>query len=85
MRFRRTVIVGAAGDPTGRYLLPAVAALRQSGLLRKKCDITGVVHDDWTTERFCAPLGGTAGSPCENRRRTYKRGGDRETRDAAID
>lgn len=49
---RRLVIFGASGDLTGRYLLPAVAALLGLGQLPAGFRVVGVARDDWTTEQF---------------------------------
>lgn len=45
------VILGATGDLTARFLLPALAELRHSGLLPNGA-LIGVSHDDWDTSRF---------------------------------
>ena len=48
---RRLVILGAAGDLTGRYLLPALAELEQGG----RCDdlaIVGISRDRWDASEF---------------------------------
>lgn len=45
------IILGATGDLTARFLLPALAELRQSGLLPKGA-IVGVSHDEGDTPQF---------------------------------
>lgn len=54
---RRLVIFGASGDLTARYLMPALAALHQSGQLPDGFRIVGVARDDWNAERFRRHIG----------------------------
>jgi glucose-6-phosphate 1-dehydrogenase len=49
---RRFVILGATGDLTARYLLPALARLHQVGRLSAELSIVGSARDDWETDRF---------------------------------
>lgn len=46
------VILGATGDLTARYLMPALAELRQAGNLSAKFRIVGIARDEWDTEMF---------------------------------
>lgn len=48
----RLVILGAGGDLTGRYLLPAVAQLAAAGCLPEKMRIVGVGMESWDTPGF---------------------------------
>lgn len=48
----QVIILGASGDLTGRYLLPALATLHRAGLLPAGVRILGVARDDWTPEDF---------------------------------
>ena len=52
MTARRVVILGATGDLTGRYLLPALAELDAAGFLPADLAIVGVARDPWETEQF---------------------------------
>jgi glucose-6-phosphate 1-dehydrogenase len=47
----RFIILGATGDLTARYLIPALTELRQQELLPPG-SILGVGQDDWDTGRF---------------------------------
>ncbi len=47
----RFIILGATGDLTARYLIPALTELRQRELLPHG-SILGVGQDDWNTEQF---------------------------------
>lgn len=49
---RKLLIFGASGDLTGRYLVPALAVLQQSGQLPSDFHIVGLAREEWTTERF---------------------------------
>lgn len=49
---RRLVILGASGDLTSRYLLPALARLHEAKVLPRGVKIVGVARDDWDTETF---------------------------------
>lgn len=44
---RRLVVLGASGDLTGRYLLPALARLAETSCLPEGFEITGIAQDDW--------------------------------------
>jgi glucose-6-phosphate 1-dehydrogenase len=46
------VILGATGDLTARYLLPALGALRAAGHLDERFRLTGVGREDWTDDVF---------------------------------
>jgi glucose-6-phosphate 1-dehydrogenase len=48
----RLVVVGATGDLTARYLLPALAALRAAGHLDDRFQFTCADRQDWTGEQF---------------------------------
>ena len=48
----RFVILGATGDLTGRYLMPAVASLHERNQLPIAGRIVGVGREDWDSERF---------------------------------
>jgi glucose-6-phosphate 1-dehydrogenase len=48
----RLVIMGATGDLTGRYLLPALASLRQAGELSDRFDLVAASMDDWQDDVF---------------------------------
>jgi glucose-6-phosphate 1-dehydrogenase len=48
------VILGATGDLTARYLLPALGALRAAGHLDQRFGLTGVGREDWTDDAFRA-------------------------------
>lgn len=48
----RLVILGATGDLTGRYLLPALAHLAAAEHLPERLEVLGVARDDWDTGRF---------------------------------
>ena len=54
MTARRLVVLGATGDLTGRYLLPALAELVASHALPADVVIVGVDRRDFDTERFRA-------------------------------
>ncbi|WP_327001120.1 glucose-6-phosphate dehydrogenase [Dactylosporangium sp. NBC_01737] len=47
-------ILGATGDLTARYLLPAVGALRAAGHLDERFGLTGLGREDWSDEAFRA-------------------------------
>ncbi len=49
---RRMLILGAAGDLTSRYLLPALARLHEAGRLPDGFEISGLARDDWDTKTF---------------------------------
>ncbi|MEU1448646.1 glucose-6-phosphate dehydrogenase [Streptomyces mirabilis] len=48
----RLVILGATGDLTARYLLPALAALRAAGHLGDHFRLTGASREDWDGEQY---------------------------------
>ena len=48
----RLMIIGAAGDLTSRYLLPALARLRNDGLLPKKLTIDAVSQDELSDDEY---------------------------------
>jgi glucose-6-phosphate 1-dehydrogenase len=49
---RRLVILGAAGDLTARYLLPALARLHEASTLPPGLSILGVARHEWDTAAF---------------------------------
>lgn len=49
---RKLAILGATGDLTARYLLPAFAALHRAGELGEDFQLIAVGRDDWTDETF---------------------------------
>ncbi|MEX2171310.1 MAG: glucose-6-phosphate dehydrogenase [Pirellulales bacterium] len=48
----RFVILGATGDLTGRYLMPAVASLYETRQFPVSGPIVGVSQEDWDTKQF---------------------------------
>ena len=48
----RLVIFGGTGDLTGRYLLPALAALRASGHLSQEFELVAASRENWDDEQF---------------------------------
>ena len=48
----RVMILGATGDLTGRYLLPALAELLDAGCMPSDVEIVGVARDAWDDHRF---------------------------------
>lgn len=50
---RTIAIFGATGDLTGRYLMPALAALLEAGLVTRPFRILGIAPDEWDWARFC--------------------------------
>lgn len=52
----RLIILGAAGDLTSRYLIPAIASLHQNGEILISGPILGVSLDEWDTEQFRAHI-----------------------------
>ena len=48
----RLVIFGATGDLTGRFLMPALAALRMRGRLPDRFELVGASPADWSDEQF---------------------------------
>ena len=51
---RSLVVLGASGDLTARYLLPAVARLQSAGRLPSGFTVTGLAREDWDDEAFRA-------------------------------
>jgi glucose-6-phosphate 1-dehydrogenase len=51
---QRLVILGATGDLTARYLLPALASLRAAGRLGEEFRLVGAGREDWSDEKFRA-------------------------------
>ena len=49
---RRLVILGAVGDLTARYLLPALARLHEASKLPPGLSILGMTRHEWATETF---------------------------------
>ena len=49
---RNLVLFGATGDLAGRFLLPALAALRSAGRLPDDFAIVGSAREPWDDERF---------------------------------
>ena len=49
---RRFIILGASGDLTTRYLLPALSGLHQAGKLPADLSVLGVAQEDWNTDAF---------------------------------
>jgi glucose-6-phosphate 1-dehydrogenase len=49
---QRFVILGATGDLTARYLIPALVQLKESRQLPEQFEILGLAQEDWDTERF---------------------------------
>ena len=49
---RRMAILGAAGDLTFRFLLPALAELHEAGRLPDGFEILALARDDWDTETY---------------------------------
>src|SRR6188472_2177350 len=50
----RLVLFGASGDLAGRYLLPALAALLETGELPDGFEIVGTAHSGWGDAAFRA-------------------------------
>src|SRR5680860_833511 len=48
----RLLLFGASGDLVGRYLLPALAALRTAGKLPEDLEVVGAAREDWTDAEF---------------------------------
>jgi glucose-6-phosphate 1-dehydrogenase len=48
----RLVIMGATGDLTARYLLPALASLRAAGELSDRFQLVAASRDDWNDDIF---------------------------------
>jgi glucose-6-phosphate 1-dehydrogenase len=52
MTATRLIVLGASGDLTGRYLLPALVELVHTDLLPEQVDLIGVARDEWDDEAF---------------------------------
>ncbi|MER5476435.1 glucose-6-phosphate dehydrogenase [Streptomyces sp. NPDC002734] len=52
MNIRRLVVFGGTGDLTGRYLLPALAALYAAGHIDDRFTLTAGSREDWDGERY---------------------------------
>ncbi|MGN9796105.1 glucose-6-phosphate dehydrogenase [Streptomyces sp. OZ13] len=52
MTVRRLVVFGGTGDLTGRFLLPALAALHAAGHIDDRFRLTGASREDWDGERY---------------------------------
>jgi glucose-6-phosphate 1-dehydrogenase len=52
MTLRRLVVFGGTGDLTGRFLLPALAALHAAGHIDDRFGLTGASREDWDGERY---------------------------------
>lgn len=50
------VILGASGDLTSRFLMPAVVQLHRAGKLPDGFRVLGAARDDWNTEKFQSHL-----------------------------
>lgn len=48
----RLVLLGATGDLSGRFLLPALAQLSAAGRLPAEVQVTGAGHQDWNDQQF---------------------------------
>ena len=48
----RLVLFGASGDLAARFLLPALAALREGGLLPDEFRLVGAAREEWDDEAF---------------------------------
>ncbi|MBO0870359.1 MAG: glucose-6-phosphate dehydrogenase, partial [Micromonosporaceae bacterium] len=48
----RLAILGATGDLSARYLLPALACLRAGGMLGDRFELVAVGRDDWSDNGF---------------------------------
>ncbi|MGX1247551.1 hypothetical protein RKD48_000062 [Streptomyces ambofaciens] len=52
MTIRRLVVFGGTGDLTGRYLLPALAALYTAGHLDERFILRAASREDWDGARY---------------------------------
>ncbi|WP_037862966.1 glucose-6-phosphate dehydrogenase [Streptomyces sp. NRRL S-340] len=73
MTIRRLAVFGGTGDLTGRYLLPALAALRAAGRADDRFGLVAASREDWDRERYREWAGDQldqhgAGFPAEVRR-----------------
>jgi glucose-6-phosphate 1-dehydrogenase len=57
----RLAILGATGDLTGRYLLPGLVALRDTGYLGDRFQLIAASREDWNDDRFRAHAGAWLG------------------------
>jgi glucose-6-phosphate 1-dehydrogenase len=48
----RLLLFGASGDLVGRFLLPALAALRAAGKVGDDLEVVGAAQEDWSDEEF---------------------------------
>jgi glucose-6-phosphate 1-dehydrogenase len=48
----RLLLFGASGDLVGRFLLPALAALRAGGKFGDDFEVVGAAQEDWSDEKF---------------------------------
>ena len=48
----RLVILGASGDLSRRFLLPAIGALRAAGRLPERFEVVGAATEDWDDDDF---------------------------------
>jgi glucose-6-phosphate 1-dehydrogenase len=48
----RLLLFGASGDLVGRFLLPALAALRATGKLGDDFEVVGAAQESWSDEEF---------------------------------
>lgn len=54
---RRMLLLGAAGDLATRYVLPALASLREANLLPDGFEVTGFARREWDDEEFRSFVG----------------------------
>ncbi|MQY40436.1 Glucose-6-phosphate 1-dehydrogenase [Streptomyces sp. RB17] len=52
MRIGRLVVFGGTGDLTGRYLVPALAALYAEGHIDDRFRLMGASREDWDGEQY---------------------------------
>ncbi|MGW4027637.1 glucose-6-phosphate dehydrogenase, partial [Streptomyces sp. NPDC005009] len=52
MTVRRLVVFGGTGDLTGRFLLPALAALRAAGHIDDRFGLMAASREDWNRDRY---------------------------------
>ncbi|MGE3978710.1 MAG: glucose-6-phosphate dehydrogenase [Nitrospira sp.] len=60
---RTLVVLGASGDLTSRFLMPAIVRLHQAGRLPEGFRMLGVARSDWNTESFRRHLEQKLASP----------------------
>ena len=51
-QIERLLLFGASGDLVGRFLLPALAALRAAGKLGDDFEVVGAAQESWSDEEF---------------------------------